>query len=97
MLKFGKNSLITEPLRDLGLQSVQTELERDRDWDRELNQDKWVLRYYVILSHCNLCGNLKVTRNLGNGFPTHSAPYLVTLQGNLQCVVQYSQCDTGQL
>ena len=26
--------------------------------------------------------------NLGNGFPTHSATYLVTLQGNLWCLVQ---------
>ena len=48
--------LFMENLDNIGfvcgdLWSIQTELEQDRD--RELNQYKWVLRYYVILSHCN--------------------------------------------
>ena len=59
--------------------SFQTELERDRYW--ELNQDKWVLRYYVILSHCNWSGIGIRTGNLWNGFLTHSTTYLVTLEG----------------
>ena len=50
-----------------------SELKRDRE--------EWVLVYYTEPSHCNLCGNLNVTRNLGDGLETHSAPYLVSLQG----------------
>ena len=61
------------------LMIYQTEFERDRD--RELNQYKWVLRYYVILSHCNWSG----TRILGNGFPAHSATYVVPVLFPLQC------------
>ena len=35
-----------------------------------------------FLSHCNWTGNL------GNGFQTHLGTYMVTLQGNLWCLVQ---------
>ena len=34
-------------------------------------------------SHCNWCGNLNETKNLANGLPSHSAPYIVNLWGNL--------------
>ena len=38
-----------------------------------------------------------MTRNLGNGFPTHSAPYLVTLQGNLVCCTVISMWSWSSL
>ena len=63
---------------DQMLLSIQTEVERGRE--RERTRYQWVIRYYVILSHCNGNG----TGNLGNGFPTNSWIYVVTLQGNLE-------------
>ena len=66
----------------------QMELEQDQEWEWELNQYQWVLRYYVILSHCNGNWNWTGIGNLENGFPTHSGTYMVTLQGNLRCLVQ---------
>ena len=61
----------------VNLWCIQTELEQGQKW--ELNQHKWVIRHYVILSQCN--GNWKWTGNLGNG--THFGTYMETLQWNL--------------
>ena len=57
------------------LWSIQTKLEQE--WEREFNQYQCVLRYYVILSHCNRNWDWTGTGtgNLGNWFPTHSGTY----------------------
>ena len=47
---------------------------------------EWVTVYYVEPSYCNLCGNLNGTVNLVNGLPSHSAPYLVNLWGELTVI-----------
>ena len=44
---------------------------------------------YIMLntSHCNLWGNLYVTRNLWNGFPTYSAPYVIGIDRNVLSLI----------
>ena len=67
---------------------IQTQLEQDQKW--ELNQHKWVIRHYVILSHRNgKNGQGQGTRGMVPILELTWRP----LQWNLRCLVQYiSMC-----